>query len=70
MCLSAAEGWCPLVLDAGHDRFLLQVAKLQTEKQQMLQRCSALELENANLQVTCLGRFASCTGMRIWSIRH
>lgn len=31
-----------------------QVAQLQAEKQQVLLRCSALELENANLQVRCL----------------
>lgn len=31
----------------------MQVAQLQAEKQEVLRRCSALELDNANLQVRC-----------------
>ncbi len=30
---------------------MLQVSQLQQEKQEILRRCSALELDNANLQV-------------------
>jgi hypothetical protein len=46
------------------------VAQLQTEKQQILQRCSALELENANLQVWCTARPLLCKPLLAldWSV--
>ena len=46
------------------------MAQLQKEKQQVLQRCSALELENANLQVGCTARPLLCNPLlaSAWSV--
>jgi hypothetical protein len=54
--------WDLMRIDANPDQPCLQVAQLQAEKQQMRQRCSALELENANLQVWCIQVACSLRG--------